>query len=208
MLANATECGFKERVTEWIKNGGTWIVGPLSDIMTDNASKYTEAPFSFLEELGGVYTKYNIPFDTQVDKLVKTHFVDNGQEIKTSLNYDAFETVDSEALAVYSGGEDFDGLAAITRRKVGKGQIIILGTGVDGDALLKLIDRAPIAVASENIELIERSGKECGIIALELQNKEGFIELTKEYYDILNEKTVSGRVEVKPFEALFLKEIK
>jgi beta-galactosidase GanA len=134
--------------------------------------------------------------------------VDNGQEIKTSLNYDAFETVDSEALAVYSGGEDFDGLAAITRRKVGKGQIIILGTGIDGDALLKLIDRAPIAAASENIELIERSGKENGIIALELQNKTGYVELTKEYFDILNEKTVSGRVELKPFEALFLKEIK
>ena len=186
-------------------NGGTWIVGPLSDIMTDYASKYTEAPFSFLEELGGVYTKYNIPFDDQVDKLVKVHFTDNGQEVKTSINYDAFETVDSEALAVYSGGEDFDGLAAITRRRVGKGQIIILGTGIDGDALIKLIDRAPIAEASENIELIERSGKENGIIALELSGKNGYISLDGEYYDILKEKTVSGKVDIKPFEALFLK---
>ena len=40
------------------------------------------------------------------------------------------------------------------------------------------------------------------------QPREGYIELTKEYFDILNEKTVSGRVELKPFEALFLKEIK
>ena len=205
MLAHADECGFKERVTEWVKNGGTWIVGPLSDIMTDHGSKYTDAPFSFLEELGGVYTKYNIPFDDQVDKLVKTHFVDNGQEIKTSINYDAFETVDSEALAVYTGGEDFDGLAAITRRKVGKGQVIILGTGIDGDALIKLIDRTPIAKASDNIELIERSGKENGIIALELGGKDGYVVLCGEYYDILGEKTVSGRVELKPFEALFLK---
>ena len=207
MLSNATECGFKERVIEWINNGGTWIVGPLSDIMTEYASKYTDAPFSFLEELGGVYTKYNIPFDNQVDRLVKAHFVDNGQAIKTSLNYDAFETVDSEALAVYTGGEDYNGLAAITRRKVGKGQIIILGTGIDGEALLKLVGRCPIAEASENIELIERSGKENGIIALELGGKDGYVVLNGEYYDILNEKTVSGKVDIKPFEALFLKKL-
>ena len=29
----------------------------------------------------------------------------------------------------------------------------------------------------------------------------------KEYYDILNEKTVSGRIDIKPYEALILKEI-
>ena len=121
------------------------------------------------------------------------------------MSYDAFETVDSEAVAVYSGGEDYDGLAAITRRKVGKGQVIILGTGIDGDALIKLIDRAPICEASENIELIERSGKENGIIALELGGKDGYVVLCGEYYDILGEKTVSGRVELKPFEAIFLK---
>ena len=207
MLSNATECGFKERVTEWIKNGGTWIVGPLSDIMTEHASKYTEAPFSFLEELGGVYAKYNIPFDHEVDGIVKAEFTDNGQSIKTSLNYDAFETVDSEALAVYTCGEDFEGLAAITRRKIGKGQIIILGTGVDADALRRLVNRAPIAEASENVYLTERTGKENGIIALEIENKAGYIDLTSEYFDIINEKTVSGRIEMKPYEALFLKKL-
>ena len=108
-------------------------------------------------------------------------------------------------MAVYSGGEDFDGLAAITRRRVGKGQIIILGTGIDGDALIKLIGKTPIAEASENVELIERSGKENGIIALELGGKDGYVVLDGVYYDILKETKVSGKIEIKPFEALFLK---
>ncbi len=204
-LANATEHGFDKRVTEWIENGGTWIVGPLTDVMTDYASKYTKAPFSFLEELCGVYTVSNIPYNYEI---LKAHFTDNGQEIKTSMGYDGFKTVDSEALAVYSGGEGFDGLAAIARRRIGKGQVIILGTAIDKDALLKLVDRAPIASASSNIELVERSGAESGIIAMEIEGKSGAIDLDVEYYDIINERTVTGRVEMKPYEALFLKKIR
>ena len=207
LMSNATECGFKERVIEWIKNGGTWIVGPLTDIMTEDGSKYTKAPYSFLEELCGVHTKYTVPFDDQVNDYIKASFVDNGQNIKTSINHDAFETVDSEALAIYSGGDDYDGLAAIARRKVGKGQVIILGTGIDAEAMVKLIDRAPICEASDNIYLTERSGEECGIIALELGGEEGYVVLDGEYYDILNEKTVSGKVTIAPFEALFLKKL-
>ena len=36
---------------------------------------------------------------------------------------------------------------------------------------------------------------------------DGYVSLDKEYYDILNEKTVSGRIDIKPYEALILKEI-
>ncbi|MBO5374432.1 MAG: beta-galactosidase, partial [Clostridia bacterium] len=35
-LACTSFDGFKERIVEWINNGGTWIVGPLSDIMNEN----------------------------------------------------------------------------------------------------------------------------------------------------------------------------
>ena len=54
-LACADENGFKERITEWVKQGGTWIVGPMSDIMDGNVNRYTHAPYGFLEELAGVY---------------------------------------------------------------------------------------------------------------------------------------------------------
>ena len=67
-LASVDENGFKERITEWIKNGGTWIVGPMTDIMDGNVSKYTNSPYGFLEELAGVYTKYQKPIDNEVFK--------------------------------------------------------------------------------------------------------------------------------------------
>ncbi len=57
MLTTITDNGFDRRIVEWVKNGGTWIVGPLSDIMTEYARKYTHAPYSILEQLCAVYTK-------------------------------------------------------------------------------------------------------------------------------------------------------
>ena len=37
--------------------------------------------------------------------------------------------------------------------------------------------------------------------------KDGYLELDKTYFDILADKEVSGKIEVKPYDAIFLKEI-
>lgn len=202
MLTTIDENGFKERVVEWVKNGGTWIVGPLSDIMTEYARKFTHAPYSILEELCGVHTVYQIPVEQDNFKAKWTQ----GGEFNVSLGCDAYECVDSECLATYTGF-DLEGMCAIAKRKVGKGTVILLGTAPDKDAILKLVDRKPILEASRNISLTERMGKENGIVALELEGKDGYVILDKEYYDILGEKKVSGTVELKPYTALFLKNL-
>ena len=118
-----------------------------------------------------------------------------------------YELVNAEGLASYNI-DDLDNLTAIARRKIGNGQVIILGTVPEAKALLKLVNRTPIAQASSNVDLVERTGSENGIIAMEIEGKDGYICLDKEYYDILNEKTVSGRIELKPYSAYILKEIK
>ncbi|MBQ7411626.1 MAG: beta-galactosidase [Clostridia bacterium] len=203
MLTTLDENGFKERVIEWVKNGGTWIVGPLSDIMTEYARKFTHAPYSCLEELCGVHTVHQVPIEQDNFKAKWTQ----GGEFSVALGCDAYECVDSECLATYTGF-DLEGLCAIAKRRVGKGTVILLGTAPDKDALLKLVDRKPILDASRNISLTERSGEQNGIIALEIEGKDGYIVLDKEYYDILGERTLSaGMVEIKPYDALFLQEI-
>lgn len=201
-LTCATENGLKERIVKWVEEGGRWIVGPLSDIMDEHTSKYTHAPFSFLEELAGVYTKFQAP--TPVED-IHGKWID-GDDFSISLCCDVFEATDCDILARYEGGE-FNGMPAIVRRKVGKGEVILLGTVPSKEALRHLIGRDPIACASENMALVKRSGKENGIVALELNHEPGYVKLDKPYYDILGEKTVSGKVEVPPYTALFLKEI-
>ena len=98
-------------------------------------------------------------------------------------------------------------MTAIARRKVGKGQVIIVGSAIDKKSMLKLVDKAPILEASVNIDLTERMGEENGIIAVEIEGKDGYVVLDKEYYDVLGDKVVTGRIEMKPYGALILRKM-
>lgn len=192
--------GLQKQIRKWVEAGGTWIVGPMSDILTEDTVQYTDAPFSFLEEFAGVYTTYRLPTE---DSSIKAKW-ENGDPFMTALCYDAFEPVNSRALVTYDGG-DFDGLAAVTERKVGKGKVILLGTVPSHAALLRLTDLAPIAEASDNIRLIERDGDEKGLIAAELCNRPGTVTLNGVYEDILHDDTKTGTVPLRPYEFLILK---
>lgn len=194
----------KNRVVEWVKAGGTWIVGPMSDIMDRNVSKYTTAPYSFLEEFAGVYTKYQKPVANDV---FKARWRD-GEECKISLCYDAYEFDENDpnilSLARYEGDE-FDGLSVVTQRKVGKGRVILVGSVLALGDILRLVNRAPIAEASENVILTERTGRQNGIIAVETENRKGFIVLDGEYTELLTGKKLKGKMEITPYQTLVMR---
>ncbi len=194
----------KNRVVEWVKAGGTWIVGPMSDIMDRNVSKYTTAPYSFLEEFVGVYTKYQKPVANDV---FKARWRD-GEECKISLCYDAYEFDENDpnilSLARYEGDE-FDGLSVVTQRKVGKGRVILVGSVLAPRDILRLVNRAPIAEASENVILTERTGRQNGIIAVETENRKGFIVLDGEYTELLTGKKLKGKMEITPYQTLVMR---
>lgn len=199
-LACIDENGFKERITEWIRAGGTWIVGPMSDIMDSNVSKYTHAPYSFLEEMAGVYTKYQKPIDNDV---FKAQWQDGG-ECSVSMCYDAYECNEgTTSLAHYVAGE-FAPLSVLTERKVGKGRVILVGSVVSHGDLIRLVSKEPIADASDNIVITERTGEQNGIIAVEIENKTGYIVLDKKYKDLISGRVLQGRILLKPYEVFVL----
>lgn len=200
-LVNVEENGLKGRIVEWVKNGGTWIVGPMSDIVDSNVSKYTDAPFGFLEEFAGVYTKYQKPIDNDVYKARWT----NDGDCSVSVCFDAYECKEgTKSLAHYVEGE-FAPLSVITERAVGKGKVILVGSVVSHGDLLRLVNRNPIAEASDNVILIERSGKENGIIAVETKNTSGYIVLAGEYTDVITDRKLSGKYNIAPYEVLVLR---
>lgn len=201
LLATADENGFKERVTEWVKNGGTWIVGPLTDIMDADVSRYVTAPHSFLEEAAGAYVKYQLPLDNDV---FKAKWADGG-DCAVSTYYDAYECgVGTTSLARYASGE-FAPLSVITERRLGKGKVILVGSVISHADILRLVNKRPIAEASDNVILTARTGKENGIIASETENKQGFVMLDGRYTDLITGRTLTGKVEINPYEVLVLK---
>ena len=200
LLATADENGFKERVTEWVKNGGTWIVGPLTDIMDADVSRYVTAPHSFLEEAAGAYVKYQLPLDNDV---FKAQWADGG-DCAVSTYYDAYECgAGTMSLARYASGE-FAPLSVITKRRLGKGKVILVGSVISHADILRLVNKRPIAEASENVILTARTGKENGIIASETENKQGYVMLDGRYTDLITGRTLTGKVEINPYEVLVL----
>lgn len=67
------------------------------------------------------------------------------------------------------------------------------------------MNKRPIAEASENVILTARTGKENGIIASETENKQGFVMLDGRYTDLITGRTLTGKVEINPYEVLVLK---
>ena len=199
-LATVDENDLKERVIDWVKAGGTWIVGPMSDIMDENVRKYTDAPYRFLEELAGVYTKYQKPVANDV---FKARWSD-GMPCGIGICYDAYEVKEgTKSLADYDGDE-FGGLSVVAERRVGQGRVILVGSVICPEDLLRLVGKKTIAEASRNIILTARTGKENGIIAVETENREGYVVLDGEYFDLLTEKTYKDKIEMVPYSVAVL----
>jgi len=131
----------------------------------------------------------------------------NGGECAVSMCYDAYECNEgTKSLAHYVAGE-FAPLSVITERKVGKGSVILVGSVLSQGDILRLVDRAPISEASGNIILTERTGEQNGIIAVETENKSGYVILKGEYIDLITGKTFSEKIEFQPYQVRVMKKI-
>ncbi len=194
-LATVDENDLKARVMAWVEGGGTWIVGPMSDIMDGNVRRYTDAPYSFLEEFAGVYTKYQKPVANDV---FKAEWRD-GTPCGIGVCYDAYECKEgTKSLADYTAGE-FAGLSAVTERKVGKGKVILLGSVIPHEDLRRLTGETPIAEASGNIILTQRTGEADGIIAVETEGRAGCVVPDGRYSDLLTGRSFEEKIEIAPY---------
>lgn len=202
------ESDLRKRIKAWIKAGGTWIVGPLSDNRTLEAAKFTHSPFGFLEELTDTYCDFQIPGDPHDFGLQWA----DGSKSKGSIWYDCCETKKAEVLAKYTENELKDH-AAIVRRKVGRGQVILLGTMPEKEEMKKLLQSVcgkagikPAAEASANLLAVPRKGKVGeGLIAVEFENQPATLTLTTPATDLLTGRTYKDKIQIKPFGVLVLK---
>ena len=118
--------------------------------------------------------------------------------------YDAFEVKEgTKSLADYDGDE-FGGLSVVAERRVGQGRVILVGSVICPEDLLRIVGKKTIAEASRNIILTARTGKENGIIAVETENREGYVVLDGEYFDLLTEKTYKDKIEMAPYSVAVL----
>ncbi len=209
-LLNLDGGNLRARIEAWVLGGGTWIVGPLSDIRTACGTKYIHSPFGSLETFAGITLKYSVPCSRE--NLFPAEWKD-GTLWDGHAWFDGFELKGAEGLAFYTeDARELSGLAAVTDKKVGKGRVIVLGSIPSESSFQKLLYSVcsaagikPAAKASPNLLAVPREGKGLkGMFVLELEHKAGKLLLNTPMTDLITGKTYNGEIKIPPYGALIL----
>ena len=208
------EYGFAGRLVEWIEAGGIWIAGPITDIRNPHGAKYTKSPTGHIERLTGAYLKYSIPGNTipsDIDWDISGYLATE----KIQLWADGYEIPENCVnFGTYAEGP-LAGLSAAFFAPVGKngGGIIVIGTNPGENTLANIamfafglkglqkgIESSPNVLA---VERVSADMSDAGLSVVELENKEGYVELPRPMRNVMTGEVESGRVAVMPYAVLF-----
>ena len=209
LMLTLEEENLRERIAKWVKNGGIWITGPMTDIRTKDGTRFKDRLHGMLEDLTPAVFKYWFP---DKEKRVKSVWK-NGEEFGGNTYYEVFEpNTDADMVNVTAGHKEIAGGAVLQCFPVGKGFVYVLGTLPDEKDMTKLITAAlkradiPCNVTKGNSIIVSpRVGKQTsGVILADVCGKGGTYENKEKYRDIISGRIFENDITVKPYEVLVL----
>ena len=198
-----------DRIEEWVIHGGTWVVGPLTDVRTSIGTHYIDRAMGRLERMTGGKMIGSVP---DSGKYVRSKWSD-GEDFEANLWQEIYETAEMvETLAnVTDGYKSLLGGALLQKVHYGKGTIYLLGTVPAKKDLCKLIKMIckdlgiALPEVSGRVVAVPRKGeKRNGLILMETGNAPASYTLDGPMTDILTGKTYDGTVELNPYDVLIL----
>ncbi len=195
------------RIARFVREGGVWVVGPMTDIRDEVGARYTASPYGMLETLTGVRRAYEMP---DPEGLIKCAWQD-GTPALTRDWYEIFDEDEDALVRITEGYPTLVGKAVALRKQVGKGVVYIVGAPL-GEAEMKRI----YAMAAEdagipryetegNLIVAPRSGDGVeGLIVAECRNAPASITLDTPMTDLLTGNVYVGKVDLAPYDLLVL----
>jgi beta-galactosidase GanA len=198
------ENDFAERAAEWVRDGGVWVVGPISDVRTSIGTKYKSAPYGSLEDILGETLTYILPDDNGRIALENNE----GEEVHGGAVYELFDKGDFEPwLTVKSGHSAILGKCAAFAKRLGKGYIVMLGTLPEQKELSRIVTRAAqmadarICDVDDGIMVTRRVRDDDTLyIVASVGGKAGEFRFSGEYRDILSGEVYKGSIKLEPYE--------
>ena len=198
------ENNFAGRVTEWVRDGGVWVVGPISDVRTSIGTKYKSAPYGSLEDILGERLAYILPDDDGRIALEN----DEGEQVRGGAVYELFDKGEFEPwLTVKSGHSAILGKCAAFAKKLGKGYIVMLGTLPEQKELSRIVTKAAqmadacIYDVDDGIMVTRRVRDDDTLyVVASVGGKAGELRFCGEYRDILSGEVYEGSVKLEPYE--------
>lgn len=209
-LLSLDESGVRDRLKAWIQAGGTWVVGPMTDIRTRHGTKYTQSPFGVLEEWTGARCRWQIPGNID-EALFQVRWRD-GSETGARIWYDVFDApAGAEVLGVYTNDRLKDRTAAFSV-PFGKGKIVVLGTVPTAASVLALLQPhlETWIEASDNLLVVKRTGKNtAGLMIAELEGVPGKVVLNEKMTNLAKGLVMNpGTIAIEPYGVMVLEDRK
>lgn len=199
-----------QRIEQWVRDGGIWIAGPMTDERNQIGAHYTDRAMGCLERLTGARLAFSAP--------------DRGQYIQAQWNdgtpfsgnawFEMYDACQENTLVTVTGLHSaIKGKSLVLSFPVGRGKIILLGS-IPSEADLKRIlkiafDEAGVKLPEITGELavVPRSGTAgSGMILAETGNRPASVKLEQTMTDLLTGKTYApGVLQVSPYAVLVLK---
>ncbi len=211
----------RERLRPWVEAGGILVAGPMSAYRTPYWTSYTDHAMGDLEEWFGIEVESRIPVGTKrrpAEIPLMLQFADDTgiPEAEAGLWSEALSSENGTVLARYRNGMHGQ-QPAIIENKVGKGKVVLLGTGPGRDAMGLLLKKyaaeqgiTPVATGQPGLLAVPRKGNgQEGFILDNISPEAVEIRLPDgQYQDILSEETYEAKNELAPYEVRVLKKIK
>ena len=197
--------GYTDRVREFVKNGGTFILTYFSGIVN-------ETDLCFLGGMPGELTDVIGIRIEEIDGLQdgQSNTVKKGDKIYTATELcELSHLCGAKTLAVYDS-DFYKGMPALTVNDYGDGKAYYIAAKMEQSFLNELyeelvnkcgVSRAMNVKFPYAMTASKRIGDSKDYIFLQNYNdKPGELELDREYFDIVDGKTVSGKISMKPFD--------
>lgn len=204
---------YLERAEKFVRDGGIWIVGPISGGRTEEHTINRDAALGEgLEKLAGIKTLYTYPMENSGASGEAF-----GEIADLKLWSSVFESRGAEIVGTLKGGVT-PGKAFITENRLGKGKIVMLGSlpvEKEGDKMIQKMlkhycEEAGVQYgidADEGIIAIPRhDNKNNYQVLINMKNEAGKIYIKSDAVDIYSEEKIeAGDLELQPFEYKIIK---
>lgn len=201
----------QQRVEKWVRDGGTWIAGPLTDVRNDIGAHYTDRETGMLECLTGSELVYQVP---DSEHKVECTWND-GTLLGRSQWLQLFDIPeDAEELVSVTGDfyAELMGKSVIFRKQVGKGNIIVLGAIPTDEDMKKLMSYALKLSGAKSFDyegkltVAHRVGEGIeGYALAEYRGGEGLFRFDGKMTDILTGNEYENEAKVAPYQVMILK---
>ena len=207
MLMTLEEHDLGARMAQWVRDGGTWVVGPLTDVRDINGARYRDRYYGMLEKLTGVRWEYGIP---DREERIRAEWMD-GTPFNGATWFEVCAPSEGMLAKVTEGHKSINGHAILSEFNAGKGKVIVLGTVPSGKDMQRLLRKvcADVGIAIPEVEgevmIAPREGEAGkGFIMVEYGAKTAAVTLPGEMTDLLTGRKLSGKVELEPYGVLVL----